>query len=133
MRTAFDRYLATGRPGYVARERLEASEAIELARASGAVPVIAHPPTIGVSADDYARAFTELAELGVVGIEAWYAEYEDPLRRHIAGLCESLDLVATGGSDYHGAYKPGLSVGVGRGDLVVPDEVVSLLDARRAG
>lgn len=131
IRDAFDRYLAVGRRGYVDRERLSAHEAIDLARRSQGVPVIAHPHTLGVSRDEYAAAFSELAAIGLGGIEAHYSEYEPELRRHLAGLCDRLGLVATGGSDYHGDYKPGLRVGTGRGDLVVPDEVVDALEAAR--
>ena len=42
---------------------------MELARASGAVPVIAHPHTLGVSADDYETAFQDLVDVGLGGIE----------------------------------------------------------------
>jgi predicted metal-dependent phosphoesterase TrpH len=129
MTEAFDRYLATGRPAYVSRVRLDAHEAIRLARASGAVPVIAHPHTLGIASTDYRTAFEELAEAGLGGIEAYYAEYDPPLRHHLAGLCDGLGLIPTGGSDYHGRYKAGLHIGVGRGDLVVPDETVDRLAA----
>ena len=131
IRSAFDRFLATGRPAYTPRERLNAPEAIRLAIESGAVPVIAHPHTIGISAEEYGQAFQRLAEIGVGGIEAHYAEYTPEQRAHIAELCKKLDLVATGGSDYHGSYKPGLAVGVGKGDLHVPNETVRALAARR--
>ncbi|CAN5404772.1 MAG: PHP domain-containing protein [Acidimicrobiia bacterium] len=127
---AFDRWLARGRPAYVERLRLTPAEAIGLARRSGAVPVLAHPHTIGVSADEYRSAFGELADLGLAGIESYYAEYPDELRRHLAGLAAGLGLIATGGSDYHGAYKPGISVGTGHGDLRVPDEVVHAIAAQ---
>lgn len=76
---AFDRYLANGRPGYVPRRRLDARRAVELARASGAVPVIAHPHTLGVSADHYETAFQDLVDVGLGGIEAYYSEYEPPV------------------------------------------------------
>jgi predicted metal-dependent phosphoesterase TrpH len=128
---AFDRYLANGRPGYVPRRRLDARRAVELARASGAVPVIAHPHTLGVSADDYETAFQDLVDVGLGGIEAYYSEYEPPLREHLAGLCRGYGIVPTGGSDYHGSYKTDLYVGIGRGNLVVPDETVDLLEAER--
>ena len=39
-------------------------------------------------------------------------------------------LVATGGSDFHGSFKPGLHVGTGRGDLHVPDDVLEALEER---
>ncbi len=126
---AFDRYLARGRPAYVDRIRLDAFEAVELARESGALPVVAHPHTLGVSRTEYATAFTRLAEHGLVGIEAWYSEYEPDVRRHLAHLADRLGLVATGGSDYHGRYKPGIEIGRGRGDLDVPDSAAADLDA----
>ncbi len=53
------------------------------------------------------------------------------MRAHLAELCRDLGVVATGGSDFHGSYKPGLSVGVGRGDLEVPDSVLDELRARQ--
>lgn len=130
-RDAFNRILANGRPGYIARWRLDAKEAVQLARASGAVPVIAHPLTLGASRDDYAQAFRGLVEVGLGGIEAFYSEYEPPIREHLARLCRELGIVATGGSDYHGSYKPGLNIGSGRGDLVVPDETVDMLEEVR--
>ena len=132
IREAFDRYLATGRPGYVPRYRIEAARAIELATASGAITSIAHPHTLGVGADDYSRAFSQLASVGLGGIEAYYAEYTPQVRKHLAGLARDLGIIATGGSDYHGSYKPDLDIGVGHGDLVVPDTaVIELHEARQ--
>lgn len=121
---AFDRYLGKGRPAYQDRVRLGAVETIQLARASGAVPAIAHPHTLGVGAEDYREAFGQLTDAGLGGIEAHYAEYAPELREHLASLCADLGIAATGGSDYHGSYKEGLHVGVGFGDLVVPDKAV---------
>ena len=39
-------------------------------------------------------------------------------------------LAITGGSDHHGTFKPDLQVGIGRGDLEVPDSVLDDLRAR---
>ncbi len=128
---AFDRYLATGRPAYSPRRKLTAAEAISLARASQAVPVIAHPHTLGLRAEEYGTDFAELVELGLGGIESYYGEYTPDLRSNIAGLCDQLGIVATGGSDYHGSYKPHLSIGIGKGDLRVPDESFDALVAAR--
>jgi hypothetical protein len=128
---AFDRYLAAGRPAYVPRLRLSAEEAIALSRASSAVPVIAHPHTLNLRADEFATGFRELADLGLGGIEAYYGEYTVEMRTRIAGICAGLGIVATGGSDYHGKYKPHLQVGTGKGDLHVPDSVFDHLIAAR--
>lgn len=121
MSEAFNNWLGTGQPGYVARTRLDAFEAVELARQSGAVPVIAHPHTLGLDATDYAHAFRELTDAGLGGIEAYYTDYSQDLREHVAQICTDLGIAATGGSDFHGTYKPDIKVGIGLGDLSVSD------------
>jgi predicted metal-dependent phosphoesterase TrpH len=128
---AFDRYLATGRPAYVPRMRLTAAEAITLSRESRAVPVIAHPHTLNLRAEDFATGFRELVALGLGGIEAYYGEYTPEMRTRIAAICDELGIVATGGSDYHGKYKPHLAVGTGKGDLRVPDAALEQLEQNR--
>jgi len=131
VRDAFDRYLGTGRPAYRPRRRLLAGEAVALARESGGVTSVAHPHTVAESAEGYREVFQAVADLGIDGIECHYVEYPPELRRTLAAWADDLGVVATGGSDYHGAYKPGIEVGVGRGDLIVPDDVVERLAARR--
>ena len=128
---AFDRYLAAGRPGYVPRQRLTAEEAITLARESRAVPVVAHPHTLNLRADQFATGFRDLTELGLGGIEAHYGEYTPEMRLRIAAICDDLGIVATGGSDYHGKYKPHLAIGRGKGDLSVPDTAIDQLEKNR--
>ena len=128
---AFDCYLAKGRPGYVEKERLPVADAVRLARGSGGVAVLAHPLSLNLTLSDLDAAVGELAELGVAGIEAVYGRYSVEERAALTAMAERWGLVPTGGSDYHGAYKPDLAVGVGRGDLDVPDDVVDRLEARR--
>ena len=128
---AFDRYLAKGQPGYVEKERLYPDQAITLARQSSAVPVLAHPLSLGLEASDLDRTIGELAGLGLAGAEAIYGRYSPEERHLVADLARRHGLVVTGGSDYHGTYKPDLQIGVGRGDLDVDDAVLDELAARR--
>jgi len=128
---AFDRWLALGRPAFVSKARVHPAQIARAARAAGGVCVLAHPLTLGLGADELDRAVVELVEAGFSGIEAHYANYRPEQRRSLAELAARHDLVATGGSDYHGTVKPGLAVGTGRGDLLVPDEVLERLTARR--
>jgi 3',5'-nucleoside bisphosphate phosphatase len=129
---AFDRYLAKGKPGYVDKARLEADQAVRLALASGGVPVLAHPLSLAMAPPEVERTVRELVGVGLAGIEAVYGRYTPEERASLCELARRHDLVATGGSDYHGSYKPDLAVGIGQGDLDVPDGVVEQLRARRA-
>jgi predicted metal-dependent phosphoesterase TrpH len=128
---AFDRYLANDRPAYVPKARLSGPDVAGLARQSGGVAVLAHPYSLGLEGPDLARVVGELAESGFGGIEAVYGRYSPRQRTELGHLARRFDLVATGGSDHHGASKPDLGVGTGTGDLKVPDKVLGLLEARR--
>jgi predicted metal-dependent phosphoesterase TrpH len=128
---AFDRYLAKGRPGYVDKERLEPDVALRLARESGGVSVLAHPLSLQLEPAELERTVSELAALGLDGLEAIYGRFTPEERDGLAALAARHRLAVTGGSDHHGTYKPDLSVGVGRGDLDVPDHLLDELAARR--
>jgi predicted metal-dependent phosphoesterase TrpH len=130
---AFDRWLGKGKPGYVEKSRLAPADALRLACESGGLPVLAHPHSMEVSPSDLGRRLEELRGLGLVGAECVYGRYSPEDRASLAALVSSLGLVVTGGSDHHGTYKPDLSVGVGRGDLDVPDSVLDDLKDRLAG
>jgi hypothetical protein len=130
---AFERYLAHGRPGYVAKGRLDGAEVARLARQSGGVAVLAHPYSMGIDGPDLARVVGELAVAGFAGIEAVYGRYSPRQRQSLGNLARRFDLIPTGGSDYHGRIKPDLAVGTGRGDLRVADTVLQQLSSRRPG
>ena len=128
---AFDRWLAKGRPGYVEKERLHPGQALRLARDSGGVPVLAHPLSLELHGEALARRLEELAALGLQGAECVYGRYSPLEREMLTAAARRARLVVTGGSDYHGTYKPDLAVGTGRGDLDVPDHALDELRARR--
>ncbi|MHB8329578.1 MAG: PHP domain-containing protein [Acidimicrobiales bacterium] len=128
---AFDRWLADDRPGYVPKARLTAADVAGLARASGGVAVLAHPLSLGLELATLESFVAELAGRGLGGIEAVYGRYSTLERRQLRRLAERTGLVATGGSDFHGDFKPDLHVGTGQGDLDVPDSALEDLAARR--
>ena len=127
---AFDVWLAKGRPAYLEKTRLAPDVAVRLAVASGGVPVLAHPLSLDLSAESTSAVVAELAGFGLAGVEAWYGRYSPSDREGIAAVAAAHGLVATGGSDYHGRFKPDLQVGVGRGDLSVADGVLEELRDR---
>jgi hypothetical protein len=128
---AFDVWLAKGRPAYLDRERLLPADAIALAHASGAVAVMAHPTSLGFDAPALEEFVTGLAADGLDGLECEYGRYSPDLRAALRSLAARLALAVTGGSDYHGRYKPDISLGTGTGDLNVPDTLLDELEARK--
>jgi predicted metal-dependent phosphoesterase TrpH len=129
---AFDVWLAKGKPAYLDKERLAPEVAVRLAVESGAAPVLAHPLSLGLSPAETEATIAGLAGCGLVGIEAIYGRYSPSERSALTAVARRNQLVTTGGSDYHGTYKADLQVGVGLGDLEVPDSVLDDLRERVA-
>jgi hypothetical protein len=73
----------------------------------------------------------ELREKGMAGFEAFYGDYSPAEQTYFNALAGTLGMARSGGSDYHGANKPGLRLGVGWGGLQVPDELLAELEKAR--
>jgi predicted metal-dependent phosphoesterase TrpH len=128
---AFDMWLGKGRSAYFERDRLGPEDAIELTHASGGVCAVAHPGSLGLENGALDAFVGEMASTGLDGLECEYGAYVPAERAPLHELARRHGLAPTGGSDYHGDNKPGLSVGTGRGDLRVPDDYLDELEARR--
>jgi len=128
---AFDTWLADGRPAYVPKARLAPADVARLARDSGGVAVLAHPLSLELEPAALEQLIGDLADAGFAGIEATYGAYPEQDRARLVRLAREAGLVATGGSDFHGTFKPDLAVGTGHGDLQVPDAVLEELADRR--
>jgi len=129
---AFDRYLAKGAPAYEDKRRLAPREAISKARAEGALPVLAHPFSLGLDDDNLQKKLVEWKSMGLSGIEVIYPDHDDDYRARLAGLARDLDLIETGGSDFHGTNKPEIELGRGiDGNIGVADSVLVRLNTLR--
>lgn len=126
-KAAFDMLLGKGRPAYIERYRYTAVECIELIHAAGGISVLAHPATIQMPDDQLKGLIKGLKERGLGGLEVYYAEHKPENIRKFKCWAEELDLLCTGGTDYHGACTPDLKLGSGFGNLHVPDEILDRL------
>ena len=74
-----------------------------------------------------------LTENGLAGIEALYSTYTPGEEIHMKSLAAQYGLLITGGSDFHGAHKPDIEMGTGKGSLYVPDSILDELKERQNG
>lgn len=128
---AFDRLLAKGAPAYVDRADADVDTVLRLTAAAGGVAVLAHPFSLGLGDNELEEEVSRLATAGLAGLECIYGRYRPDEREALVALARRHELVPTGGSDFHGSYKPDLQLGTGTGDLAVPDDVLEELSARR--
>ena len=131
IKEAFTKYLDANGPYYVPREYLSPKMAIELILAAGGVPVLAHPLLYKLSPSELRTLLTELKGYGLQGIEAVYSCNIGLDESFVRSLARDFDLVCTGGSDYHGAVKPDIDLGSGRGNLKIFASILSDLQERK--
>ena len=118
---AFDRYLGNGRPAYVDKFRIDSAAAIQLINAAGGTPVLAHPCLLQLESDDQLdEILREMVSMGLKGLEVYFSDHSTEQTRRYAELAVRHDLLMTGGTDFHGDTLPGIRMGVGKGDLLVP-------------
>lgn len=122
-RDAFDRYLGAGRPAYVPKPRLEIADAIGLAHAAGALAIWAHPGRDGTR-----ERLQRLKTHGLDGTEVRHPGHTPLDTQRLLRLAAELDLVPSGGSDWHGATEGYRVIG----NMHVPLAWLELQDARLA-
>ena len=122
---AFELYLRRGAPAWVDRRRLGLGRALKLLRASGALPVLAHPGIIRTDPAGLDHIVRDAARAGLAGIECYYPLHDAETVARCLGLAEKYALVPTGGSDYHGTVKPKARLGVGSLGGPVADDVLA--------
>jgi 3',5'-nucleoside bisphosphate phosphatase len=118
---AFNRYLGRGRPAHVERQRLTPVEAVQLVRAAGGVPVLAHP----LSVLNLEVTLAEMIPAGLLGIEAYYGAYKPEERGALADIAAFHNLITTVGSDFHGDVHGGAVIGGTSGPYDVLDRLVT--------
>ena len=127
---AFDRYLGEGAVAYVPRTLSDTREVISWIRNARGVPVLAHPNWTRCTGDPLYRLCAHLKEAGLLGLEVFYSTHNRKQTSQYLELAKQLDLLVTGGSDFHGAANPAIQVGRGKGNLKVPNALLAPL--RRA-
>jgi 3',5'-nucleoside bisphosphate phosphatase len=127
LQQAFDEYLDETAKGYVYRREPQFSEGVERIRDSGGIASLAHPVRVRA---DIPSLLPQLCAAGMNAIEAYHSDHTPRDTAEYLGLAQRHGLLVTGGSDFHGAVKPGVSLGTGcRGNLDIPPDLVGRLRA----
>ena len=126
---AFELYLRRGAPAWVDRRRLSLGAAVRLLRASGGLPVLAHPGIIRTDGAGLDHLLRDAVRAGIAGLECYYPLHDETAVKAFLVLAGKYGLVATGGSDFHGSVKPNAHLGVGPGGMPFPDDLLAGLRA----
>jgi 3',5'-nucleoside bisphosphate phosphatase len=98
-------WLADGGRAYVEKYALEPVHAIRLVRDAGGKTVFAHPAAAKRGRIVTDEQIAMLGDAGLHGLEADHPDHDEAARSRVRALAKSLNMVATGSSDYHGSRK----------------------------
>ena len=113
---AFDKYLGTGKPGYLGKERFAIDEAVELIHTAGGVLSVAHPTLY----PDHTLLVPRLLDAGIDAVEVMHPQVDDGNRERYTNLARFRGKFTTGGSDDHGTVKTSETLGTIR----VPETMI---------
>ena len=131
MTEAFLRLIGEGCKYYVPREKVSPVQAVRLIREANGIPVLAHPMLYRLPDEEMAELINDLKTAGLIGIEAIYSTHSAREESLVRRLAKQYDLLISGGSDFHGANKPLIDLGCGRGNLDIPYFILKNMRDRR--
>lgn len=129
-KAAFAKWLNVGCPCYSESQALTDTEAIDLIRQSGGDAYLAHlhlTKKTGAELDDFVK---HLVDAGLTGIEGYYTDYTTEMAVTYRALAKKYGLKLSGGTDFHGAFKPHISIGRGLGEMRIPYAVLEEMKVR---
>lgn len=107
----FDKYLADGKPGYVAGKWATLEEAVRWITDAGGIAVIAHPGRYKYSDLEFSQLFETFKQLGGRGMEVVTGSHRPEQYQVYAEVAKRYGFLASCGSDFHGFEKVRLDLG----------------------
>lgn len=124
---AFKKYLDYNCPCYVPRTYISIEDSINIIHSAGGIASLAHPLLYGLDRPGVETLVQEVSHYGMDAIEAIYSSNIGHDEGYVRRLANHNGLKLTGGSDYHGLNKPQINLGIGRGNLKVPESILAPL------
>lgn len=111
VKSAFQHYLVSGKPGYVPHQWATLDEALACIRASGGIPVVAHPGRYKLTRAEMRRFLGEFKDGGGAGIEVITSSHTPEQFLEYAILAREFGFLASRGSDFHGPGESRVDLG----------------------
>ena len=126
---AFKKLLSPKCGYYIPPTRPSPFETIRFIKSMGAVAVLAHP-FLNLEEQELREFLAEAVPCGLDGMETLYSTYDEETTALAEKMAAEFGILSSGGSDYHGGNKPHIQMGIGQGNLTIPYERMTALEAR---
>lgn len=97
-------------------------KACQIIKESGGLVFIPHIYEYGENSEKILNWI--LKQNMIHGIECYYRNFTENQTKYLLKICKEYNLYSSGGSDYHGKNKKNVDMGIGEGNLNVPEEIV---------
>lgn len=101
-------FCSKGKDAYVPMTFMSLSDAIQLIKNAGGIPVLAHP---GNNVKENLELLNEIILSGIVGMEVYSSYHSQEQIKFYSKQAEKYNLIKTLGSDFHGKTKPSIKLG----------------------
>ena len=116
---AFKKFLRTDGGFYTPARKLGAAATVRFIKSNGGVAVWAHS-FFQHEKSEVASILPVLVKAGLDGMETLYSTFTPEQTEAAKAFVKQYNLHESGGSDFHGAAKPDIQLGVGRSNLCIP-------------
>lgn len=127
---AFRLYLGRHKAAWEGRFSYSPAETIDMIHRAGGIAVLAHPGQVDPEMRAQPQLIRELALRGLDGLEIHYPTHTRKMRKKLKQLASELNLIGTGGSDFHGATRPLHQLAGAAPNFCPPDSILDDLNAR---
>jgi 3',5'-nucleoside bisphosphate phosphatase len=111
VKSAFQHYLVSGKPGYVPHQWATLEEALTYIKAGGGIPVVAHPGRYKLTRTEMRKFLGEFRDGGGAGIEVITSSHTPEQFLEYAILAKEFGFLASRGSDFHGPGESRVDLG----------------------
>lgn len=128
--TALRDYVADASRVYVQRKHISAQKAIELIHKAGGYAFLAHGfrTFAEAEAEQLFATLDTLREFGLDGAECYHGRQTVHQTELLLRYCEQHELLVSGGSDFHGEYKPDVQLATMSYGLKLPVALMQRLN-----
>lgn len=118
--SAFSKFLGKGAPAYVSCRGYSPAECVRIIKEADGLPVLAHPSLTRLDRKDLVALLSGLKSHGLWGMECLSSHCTAEESLGFLKLASELSLCPTAGSDFHGANRPGATLGIQVGEDFLP-------------
>lgn len=122
--TVFKKYIGIGCKYYLPKPQVTCESAMRILTKYSKGAFLAHPLLYHFGYSQIEELLIYLKSLGLKGVEAYHSSNNSYESDKLRAMAIKLGLCISGGSDFHGAVKPDILMGKGRGGMSITTHIL---------